>query len=77
LRSAKPGALIIVGPLGDLSREHWMAAIKRLRVFPMPPAWDDARYRGLFIDAQHDGMGWRRHMKADNIAHLVDKIRVG
>jgi hypothetical protein len=43
----------------------------------MPPAWDDARYRGLFIDAQHDGMGWRRHMKADNIAQLVDKIRVG
>ena len=42
-------------------RKHRLAAIKRL----------DLR---LFIDAQHDSTGWWRHVKADNIAHLVDKI---
>ena len=57
-------ALVIMGPLGDLAgahRKHRLAAIKRL----------DLR---LFIDAQHDSTGWWRHVKADNIAHLVDKI---
>ena len=56
-----------MGPLGDLAgahRKHRLAAIKRL----------DLR---LFIDAQHDSMGWWRHVKADNIAHLVDKIGIG
>jgi hypothetical protein len=59
--------LIIVGSFGDLPRshgKHWLAAIKRL-------------YLGFLIDAQHDGMGWRGYVEADNIAHLVDKIRVG
>ena len=60
-------ALVVVGSFGDLAgahREHRLAAIKRL-------------YLGLFIDAQHDGMGWRRHIQANNIPHLVDKIGIG
>ena len=73
---AQPAGRVRVGTLAGFASETWpasdrnshgahrkhrLAAIKRL----------DLR---LFIDAQHDSTGWWRHVKADNIAHLVDKI---
>ena len=58
--------IVMAAPL-DLARPHrqqWLAAVERLDL-------------GLFIDAQHQGSVRRVDVEPDNVAHLVDKQRVG
>ena len=60
-------ALVVVAASLDLTRPHRqqrLGAVERL----------DLR---LFIDAQHQGAVGRIDIKPDNVAHLVDKQRVG
>ena len=38
---------------------------------------DRAPHLAFFIDAQHQGMVWRAHIEADDVAHLVDKQWIG
>ena len=59
-------ALVVVAAprrLAGAHRQHGLAAVQRL----------DLR---LLIDAKHDGVGRRRDVEADHIAHLGNEIRI-
>ena len=56
-------SLVVVGhgrPAATLEWQPWLRAIKRLDM-------------ALFVNRQHDGVGWRRDIKPDNIVKLLGK----
>ena len=60
-------AFVVVGHRSGAARLHRqtrLGAVER---------WDLA----LLIDREDDGMGWRVDIEADDVAQLVDKLRVG
>ena len=59
--------LVVVGHRSGAARLHWqtgLSAVERLDL-------------ALLIDREDDGMGGRIDIKADDVARLVDKLRVG
>src|SRR5471032_142100 len=59
-------ALVVVGHRAGsafLHRQAWLGSIERLDL-------------GLFVDREHDGMGGRIDIEPDNIAQLVDELRI-
>ena len=60
-------AFVVVGHRSGaawLHRQTGLGAVERLDL-------------ALLIDRENDGMGWRIDIKADDVAQLVDKLRVG
>src|SRR3979490_1839159 len=58
---------VVVGHRSSTARLHWqtgLGAVERLDL-------------ALLIDREDDCMGWRIDIKADDVAQLVDKFRVG
>ena len=65
-QGGRPVALIVVrhGPGATLlHRQARLGAVKRLDL-------------GLFVDAEHHGMGGRINVEADDVAHLLGELRV-
>ena len=60
-------ALVVMATPGGLAwphRQHGLAAIQRLDL-------------ALLVDAKHDHMFGRRHVKSDDIAHFGDEVGIG
>jgi hypothetical protein len=59
-------ALVVVGhgaALAGLQRQAWLGAVESLDL-------------GLFIDRHDDGVSWRAHIEADDIADLGGELRI-
>ena len=60
-------AFVVLGHRSSTARLHrqiGLGAVERLDL-------------ALLIDRENDGMGWRIDIEADDVAQLVDKLRVG
>src|SRR3954447_16174385 len=59
--------LVVMAPscrLAGTHRQHRLTAVQRLDL-------------GFLVHTQNDGVLWRRDVKADNVAHLGNEVRIG